>query len=123
MKRIILFSCLFGLITNAAFATYYSTTTNNCSDANMLNQLDSAVAQHRAVITEITCDYTVPAKPAPTAKPAPRKRMAAKKYVHHEYRAPKPEPKQVPVIVEYEPAITVVQITTTESCSCFDCGC
>lgn len=120
MKKIILFSCLFGLITNAAFATYYKTTTEFCGDANMRSELDSAVATHRAVITEITCDYVKPTASAKraTPKPMPRK-VAAKKYVHQQYRAPKPQP----IVVEYEPEITVVQITTTETCTCFDCGC
>lgn len=107
MKKIIL-ALVIGLITNSAYSTYYQTTTNDCSDANMMARLDGAVAQHRAVITEITCDYTKPvAKPKPVAK--------AKPVVKH---APKPQP----IIVEYEP-VTVVQITTTETCTCFDCGC
>ena len=120
MKKIILFSCLFGLITNAAFASYYKTTTTFCGDENMMSELDSAVATHRAVITEITCDYVKPTAPAKriAPQPAPRK-VASKKYIHHEYRAPKPQP----VVVEYEPAITVVQITTTTECTCITCGC
>ncbi|MBR6838201.1 MAG: hypothetical protein IKM94_01380 [Alphaproteobacteria bacterium] len=118
MKKIIL-ALAFGLITNSAYSTYYQTTTNDCSDANMMARLDGAVATHRAVITEITCDYTKPvAKPKPVAKAKPVVKHAPKKIVRHEHRAPKPQP----IVVKYEP-VTVVQITTTETCTCFDCGC
>lgn len=116
MKKIILFSCLFGLITSAANATYYKTTTNNCGDANMMATLDNAVAAHRAVITEVTCDYTIPERPAPVAKHKPRK-MAAKKYVYRKHCAPAPAP-----VATYEPTIVVIGVTT-ETCTCFDCGC
>ena len=116
MKKIVIFSILLGLITTAANATYYKTTTNNCSDANMMATLDNATAAHRAVITEVTCDYTIPERPAPVAKHKPRK-MAAKHYVHHTYRAPAPQP-----VVKYEPTIVIVS-QTTETCTCFDCGC
>lgn len=117
MKKIIL-ALAFGLITNSAYSTYYQTTTNDCSDANMMARLDGAVATHRAVITEITCDYTKPvAKPKPVAKAKPVVKHAPKKIVRHEHRAPKPQP----IVVKYEP-VTVVQITT-ETCTCFDCGC
>jgi len=111
MKKIIL-ALAFGLITNSAYSTYYQTTTNDCSDANMMARLDGAVATHRAVITEITCDYTKPvAKPKPVAKA----KHAPKKIVRHEHRAPKPQQ----IVVKYEP-VTVVQITTTETCTCCD---
>ncbi len=112
MKKIILVSLLFGLVTSSAFATYYKTSTSNCSDAAMLAKLDRATAQHRAVITEVTCNYTVPSKPAPVA---PKRTIASKKFVHHEYRTPAP-------VVVYKPTVTVVAIEE-ETCTCFDCGC
>ncbi len=129
MKKIVLVSVILGLLTYSANATYYKTSTNNCSDANMMATLDNAVAVHRAVITEVTCDYTVPEKPAPVvkkpapvAKPAPvvkhkPRKMAAKHYVHHKYSAPAQAP-----VVTYEPTIVIVS-QTTETCTCFDCGC
>ena len=71
MKKIILFSCLFSLITISANATYYQTTTEYCGDANMLAELDRATALHRAVITEIDCDYVKPVAPKKHATPKP----------------------------------------------------
>jgi hypothetical protein len=128
MKKIILFSCLFSLISNSAFATYYKTSTNNCGTANMLAELDRATALHRAVVTEIDCEYTVPTRPAPSfvAKPKPMPRPM-----------PKPAPKRVaPQIVyksvapqpvcEYEPVVVVPIITIVseqEYCDCVTCGC
>ena len=55
MKKIILLSVLFGLITNTAFASYYKTSTHNCEKAAMLDTLDVATAQYRAIITEVEC--------------------------------------------------------------------
>ena len=112
MKKIILLSVLFGLITNSAFATYYKTTTSNCSNAAMLSRLDKAAAQHRAVITEISCNYTVP-KVTHVVTPAP---VVVKKPVIHQYVV-----KPRPVVVEYVP-VTVVSVEE-ETCACFDCGC
>lgn len=56
MKKIILVSVLFGLVLNPAFATRYKTSSFNCDRDAMLAQLDGATAEHRAVITEISCD-------------------------------------------------------------------
>jgi len=113
MKKIVLLSVLFGLITNSAFATYYRTTTSNCGDAAMMAKLNRATADHRAVITEVTCDYTVP-QVTHVITPAP---VVVKKPIIHHYVV-----KPRPVIVEYVP-ITVVSVSNTESCDCFDCGC
>lgn len=107
MKKIILFSVLFGLITSSAFATYYKTTTSNCDTNAMLAKLDKATAQHRAVITEVTCDRQI-------ARPAPKRFHAPKKYTHHV--KPMPRPVFIP-----RPTVTVVSITEQENYSC--CGC
>ena len=112
MKKIILFSVLFGLLTNSAFATYYKTTTSNCSDAAMLAKLDRATAEHRAVITEVSCDYTVPTV-THVITPAP---VVVKKPVIHHYVV-----KPRPVVVEYVP-VTVVSVEE-DSCACVTCGC
>ena len=112
MKKIILFSCLFGLILSSANATYYSTTTNNCNDAAMRAHMDSAVAQHRAVITEVSCNYTVP-EITHVITPAP---FVVKKPIIHHYVV-----KPRPVIVEYVP-ITVVNVEQ-DVCTCDACGC
>ena len=112
MKKIILFSCLFGLILSSANATYYSTTTNNCNDAAMRARMDSAVAQYRAVITEVSCNYTVP-EITHVITPAP---VVVKKPIIHHYVV-----KPRPVIVEYVP-VTVVSVEE-DVCSCMTCGC
>ena len=125
MKKIILFSVVFGLITNAANATYYKTSTNTCDTANMLAELDRATALHRAVVTEIDCEYTVPTRPAPSfvpepkpmPKPAPKRVVAAKKFTNYQVREYKP------VVVTYVPTVTVVTVTEQEICTCCDCGC
>ena len=112
MKKIILFSLAFGLITNSAFATYYKTSTSDCSDAAMLARLDSATAEHRAVITDVTCEYTVP-EVTHVITPAP---IVVKKPVVHRYVV-----KPRPVVVEYVP-VTVIS-GEEEVCSCISCGC
>lgn len=112
MKKIILVSLLFGLITSSAFATYYKTTTSNCDTNAMLAKLDRATAQHRAVITEVSCNYTVP-KVTHVITPAP---VVVKKPVIHHYVV-----KPRPVIVEYVP-VTVVSVEE-DSCACVTCGC
>ncbi len=128
MKKIILFSIVFGLISNSAFATYYKTSTNACGTANMLAELDRATALHRAVVTEIDCEYTVPTRPAPSfvAKPKPMPRPM-----------PKPTPKHVAPQIVYETVVTetvcepepviivptITVITEQEYCDCMTCGC
>ena len=130
MKKIVLFSVLFGLFTSSAFATYYQTTTSNCSDAAMMARLDSATAEHRAVITDVTCEYSVPVvKPAPVVMPKPKHYTMQKRFVNREVRPVRPiqvvQPVQIvqPVIV-HEPSFVVVSVVKEESCACFDdCDC
>jgi len=55
MKKIILLSVLFGLLTNSALATYYKTYTYNCNENAMAAKLDRATVDHRAVVTEVVC--------------------------------------------------------------------
>lgn len=112
MRKIVLLSVLFGLITNSVFATYYRTTTSNCSDAAMRAKLNRATADHRAVITEVSCDYTVP-QVTHVITPAPV--VVRKPIVHHYVVKPRP------VIVEYVP-VTVVSVEE-ESCACMTCDC
>lgn len=106
MKKIVLLSLVFGLLTTSASATYYQTTTNNCSDAAMMAELDRATATHRAVVTDVTCEYTVP------------KTFAKAKSVY----VPRPRPVARPVIVR-RPTVMVVSVEQ-ETCTCDDyCGC
>ena len=114
MKKIILVSLVFGLITNAAFATYYKTTTSNCSDAAMLAELDKATALHRAVVTDVTCEYTAPRvvqKAAPA--PAPVQTFRPTRFV--KYPVADAQPVRTPKAF----LVTV----TKETCTCDDCGC
>ena len=127
MKKIILFSLVFGLIATTANATYYKTSTNNCSDANMLARLDAATAAHRAVITDVTCDYVVPVRPAPVMprpvfKPAPRPVMpmptVSESYFY--------ESIEIEQVYEYKPVVvvpTVTVVTEEDTCDCVTCGC
>jgi len=117
MKKIILLSLVFGLISSSAYATYYKTNTSNCSEAAMLAELDRATALHRAVITDVKCGYNLakrPEKPRMAPKPFPKHKVAAKKFV------PRDVHPVTPVIVQV-PTVTVVTVTETESCTC--CGC
>ena len=142
MKKIILISVLFGLITNTASATYYKTSTINCDDIAMLEDLDHAVAVHRAVITELNCEHRV-ARVAP--KPQPKPVYKPKKVVKPIVKPVKPIVKPVvveqpvivkPVIVKpaprpvihrvirYVPTVTVISVSENsyDCCDC-DCGC
>lgn len=116
MKKVILISVLLGLVTNSAFATYYKTTTSNCNPDAMLATVNSATAEHRAVITEVTCEHAIP-RPVKQkfVRPAPKHFVANKKFVRHAQR------KYVPVIT-YVPAIRIITVTE-KTCSCCDCGC
>ena len=74
MKK--LFFALIAMATVPAMADYYRVRTNNCDPAAMHATLERAAREHRAVITEVNCEYArvepvVVAQPAPTyAAPA-----------------------------------------------------
>ena len=74
MKK--LFFALIAMATAPAMADYYRVRTNNCDPAAMHATLERAAREHRAVITEVNCEYArvepvVVAQPAPTyAAPA-----------------------------------------------------
>ncbi len=56
MKKIVLVSVLCGLVATPGFATRFQDTSDNCNLDAMMNQLNNATAENRAVITEIKCD-------------------------------------------------------------------
>lgn len=70
MKKAILFSVLGVFAAFGANATYYKTQTGDCNPAAMRMVLDDAVREHRAVITEVTCETVRPA-PVTVYAPAP----------------------------------------------------
>lgn len=111
MKKIVLLSLVFGLLSGSAYATYYETFSPNCADAAMLADLDRATATHRAVITKTSCEYAAP-RPAPRVMPT--RYVAAKRYVNRVQRVYQP-------VVVYRPVMTVVSVA--ETCTCCNCGC
>ena len=115
MKKIILLSLVFGLITSSAFATYYQTTTSDCSDAAMMAELDRATALHRAVVTDVTCTYSMPKPAAKVAKPAYKPAYKPTTYFYYE--------EYETVVVEPAPTVEVISVVEEESCSCVKCGC
>jgi hypothetical protein len=68
MKKLVF--ALIAMATVPAMADYYRTRTNNCDPAAMHAVLERAAREHRAVITEVNCEYArvepVVAQPAPT---------------------------------------------------------
>jgi len=67
MKKII-----FALVAMASLpvaADYYKVNTNNCDPAAMRATLERAAREHRAVITEVNCEY-VRSEPVMVAQPA-----------------------------------------------------
>lgn len=70
MKQILMLGLLSATFVSPAVADYYKFQTNNCDLASMHAELERAVREHRAVITEVTCD-TVVNTPAIVAAPAP----------------------------------------------------
>ena len=113
MKKIILFSCLFSLITSSAFATYYKTNTYNCGDANMLAELDRATALHRAVITEVECDIPV-AKPKPVVKNV---KSIARPYIPKKFVKPVYQPRPT---YNYVSNIVISYDCNNDCCDCVD---
>ena len=105
MKKIVLIFALIVLSMNSASATYYRTTTGNCN--NVMSKLDSAVATHRAVITEVSCNRHV-------ARPIPRHYEANKRFIKREVHAYRP-------VVKYVPVMTVVNVEQ-DCCGCC-CSC
>ncbi len=55
MKKIIF--ALIAMVTVPAMADYYKVNTNNCNPAAMRATLERAAREHRAVITEVNCEY------------------------------------------------------------------
>ena len=98
MKKIVLFIVFFGLITSSASATYYKADTFNCDDIAMLEDLDRAVATHRAVITELNCERRVAPKPQP--KPVYKPKKVVKPIVKPVKPVVKPVVVEQPVVVE-----------------------
>ena len=70
MKKSIIFSAVLALCAGATYADYYRTRTNNCDPAAMHAVLERAAREHRAVITEVNCEY-VHVEPVVVAQPAP----------------------------------------------------
>lgn len=75
MKKSILLSVVCAIIATAANADYRRVQTNNCNPAAMRALLDREARTHRAVITEVNCEYArvepvmVAAQPAPVYAP------------------------------------------------------
>lgn len=70
MKKILLLGLLGVSLASPAVADYYKFQTNNCNPAAMHAELERAVREHRAVITEVTCDAIVN-EPVVVAAPRP----------------------------------------------------
>ena len=68
MKKLIF--ALVAMATVPATADYYRTRTNNCDPVAMRATLERAAREHRAVITEVNCEYTR-VEPVMVAQPAP----------------------------------------------------
>lgn len=68
MKK--LFFALIAMATVPAMADYYRVRTNNCDPAAMRATLERAAREHRAVITEVNCEYAR-VEPVMVAQPAP----------------------------------------------------
>ncbi len=68
MKK--LFFALIAMATVPAMADYYTVNTNNCDPAAMRATLERAAREHRAVITEVNCEYAR-VEPVVVAQPAP----------------------------------------------------
>lgn len=59
MKNFLMLGLLSAAFVSPAVADYYKFQTNNCDPAAMHAELERAVREHRAVITEVTCDAVV----------------------------------------------------------------
>lgn len=68
MKKLVF--ALIAMATVPAMADYYRTRTNNCDPAAMRAVLERAAREHRAVITEVNCEYAR-VEPVVVARPAP----------------------------------------------------
>jgi len=68
MKKIIF--ALITMMTIPAAGDYYTVNTTNCDPAAMRATLERAAREHRAVITEVNCEYTH-AEPVVVANIAP----------------------------------------------------
>ncbi len=55
MKKLVF--ALVAMATVPAIADYYRVRTNNCDPAAMRATLERAAREHRAVITEVNCEY------------------------------------------------------------------
>ena len=55
MKKLVF--ALIAMATVPAMADYYRVRTNNCDPAAMRATLERAAREHRAVITEVNCEY------------------------------------------------------------------
>ena len=72
MKKLVF--ALIAMATVPSMADYYRVRTNNCDPAAMHAVLERAAREHRAVITEVNCEYArvepvVVAQPAPVYRP------------------------------------------------------
>lgn len=68
MKKLVF--ALVAMATVPAMADYYRVRTNNCDPAAMHATLERAAREHRAVITEVNCEYAR-VDPVMVAQPAP----------------------------------------------------
>ena len=89
MKKIIF--ALMAMITVPAMADYYKVNTNNCNPAAMRATLERAAREHRAVITEVNCEYAR-VEPVMVAQPAPMPVYAPT------YAAPVMDYSNIPVV-------------------------
>jgi hypothetical protein len=87
MKKLVF--ALIAMATVPAMADYYRTRTNNCDPAAMHAVLERAAREHRAVITEVNCEYAR-VEPVVVAQPAPT-------YVST-YAAPAVDYSNIPVV-------------------------
>lgn len=71
MKKILMLGLLSAAFVSPAVADYYKFQTNNCDPAAMHAELERAVREHRAVITEVTCEAVVNEPVTVTVAPAP----------------------------------------------------
>ena len=74
MKKIIF--ALIAMATVPAMADYYKVRTNNCNPAAMRATLERAAREHRAVITEVNCEYAR-VEPVRVTRPVPMPTYAA----------------------------------------------
>ena len=68
MKKLVF--ALVAMATVPAMADYYRVRTNNCDPAAMRATLERAAREHRAVITEVNCEYAR-VEPVVVAQPTP----------------------------------------------------